>query len=67
MILLRWIELVHNINNIPILNILPELLPRLLTNLTPKSNQPTKGVEFSKFDLILITNIGLQRDVSRKS
>eukprot|EP00347_Sterkiella_histriomuscorum_P018081 403346861 len=49
MTMLKWIELVHNINNIPILNILPELLPRLLVNLSFRSNQPTKSVEYREF------------------
>lgn len=44
--MLKWIELIHSINNIPILNMMPEILPKLLININLKTNQPTKSVEY---------------------
>ncbi|CDW85005.1 vac14p [Stylonychia lemnae] len=53
--MLRWIELIHSINNIPILNMMPDILPRLLQNLNTKPTQSNKS------------EAGHQRDISKKS
>lgn len=44
--MLKWIELVHSINNLPILNVMPDILPKLLMNLSAKpAQQAVKGNE----------------------
>ncbi len=34
--MIKWIEMIHSVNNLPIINVMPEILPKLLMNLSVK-------------------------------